>query len=240
VNAQSTVELVAPVPEPTTTLTNNPEERESRFFAADTSGVACLNHDSFDLDSFDQALSDYPNFKTTIDQSGTTLTTGAALMRDLFWSFHKRAPIIAPPAPLKHAYEINKQILEQVMNTIEWKQVREAGTADDLMMSSIATMSVAENAISALDQSTIQKINDLNGLESQMAQLFSQAETLDDLAQQATGTKATELFERAQHARLQAEQTQTQVEELNEEVNGEIEQAEAAIRQAARQGLSDA
>ena len=239
-NAQSTVELVAPVPEPTTTLTNNPEERESRFFAADTSGVACLNHDSFDLDSFDQALSDYPNFKTTIDQSGTTLTTGAALMRDLFWSFHKRAPIIAPPAPLKHAYEINKQILEQVMNTIEWKQVREAGTADDLMMSSIATMSVAENAISALDQSTIQKINDLNGLESQMAQLFSQAETLDDLAQQATGTKATELFERAQHARLQAEQTQTQVEELNEEVNGEIEQAEAAIRQAARQGLSDA
>ena len=45
-------------------------------------------------------------------------------MRDLFWSFHKRAPMIAPPAPLKHSYEVNRQILEQVMNTIEWKQVR--------------------------------------------------------------------------------------------------------------------
>ena len=239
-NNQSPAEIVAPLPEPTTTLTNNPEERESRFFAADTSGVACLNHDSFDLDSFDQALSDYPNFKTTIDESGTTLTTGAALMRDLFWSFHKRAPIIAPPAPLKHAYELNKQILQQVMNTIEWKQVREAGTADDLMMSSIATMSVAENAISALDQNTIQKINDLNGLESQMAQLFSQAETLDDLAQQATGRKATELFERARQARLEAQQTQTQLEELNAEVNNEIEQAQPGIRQAARHGLSQA
>ena len=239
-NHQSAIELVEPAPEPTIAPTGTPEERESRFFAADTTGVACLNHDSFDLDSFDQALSDYPNFKQTINESGTTLNTGAALMRDLFWSFHKRAPIIAPPAPLKHAYEVNKQILEQVMNTIEWKQVREAGTADDLMMSSIATMSVAENAINALDQNTIQKINDLNGLESQMAQLFSQAETLDDLAQQATGRKATELFERAQQARLEAEQTQTQVAELNEEVNGDIEQAEAAIRQAARQGLAQA
>ena len=127
-NTHSTVELVEPA---TTSLLTNPEERESRYFAADTSGVACLSHDSFDLDSFDQAVSDYPNFKQTIDESGSTLTTGSALMRDLFWSFHKRAPMIAPPVPLKHAYEVNKQILEQVMNTIEWKQVREAGTADD-------------------------------------------------------------------------------------------------------------
>ena len=232
-------ELVEPAPA-TTSLPTSPEEREPRFFAADTSGVACLNHDSFDLDSFDQALSDYPNFKHTIDQSGDHLATGSALIRDLFWSFHKRAPMIAPPAPLKHAYEVNKQILEQVMNTIEWKQVREAGTADDLMMSSIATMGVAENAISALDQSTIQKINDLNGLESQMAQLFSQAEALDELAQQATGTKATELFERAQEARLAAEQNQTQLDELTEQVNEEIDQAEAAIRQAARHALAEA
>jgi uncharacterized protein with von Willebrand factor type A (vWA) domain len=232
-------ELVEPAPA-TTSLPTSPEEREPRFFAADTSGVACLNHDSFDLDSFDQALSDYPNFKHTIEQSGDHLATGSALIRDLFWSFHKRAPMIAPPAPLKHAYEVNKQILEQVMNTIEWKQVREAGTADDLMMSSIATMGVAENAISALDQSTIQKINDLNGLESQMAQLFSQAEALDELAQQATGTKATKLFERAQEARLAAEQNQTQLDELTEQVNEEIDQAEAAIRQAARHALAQA
>ena len=232
-------ELVEPAPA-TTSLPTSPEERESRFFAADTSGVACLNHDSFDLDSFDQALSDYPNFKHTIDQSGDRLATGSALIRDLFWSFHKRAPMIAPPAPLKHAYEVNKQILEQVMNTIEWKQVREAGTADDLMMSSIATMGVAENAITALDQSTIQKINDLNGLESEMAQLFSQAEALDELAHKAKGKRATDLFERAQQARLEAEQKQTQVDELNEEVTEEIDQAEAAIRQAARQALAQA
>jgi len=232
--SNQSIELLEPV------LETAPEERESRFFAADTSGVACLNHDSFDLDSFDQALSDYPNFKETIDQSGSTLSTGSALMRDLFCSFHQRAPMIPPTASLKHDYEVNRQIIEQVMNTIEWKQVREAGTADDLMMSSIATMSVAENAISALDQNTIQKINDLNGLESQMAQLFSEAETLDDLAEQATGKKAKELFERAQRARLEAEQTQTELEELNAEVNGEIEQAQAGIRQAARQGLSEA
>src|SRR4051795_11377845 len=104
-NNQSTAELVEQTLE-TTTLPTIPEERESRFFAADTSGVACLNHDSFDLDSFEQAVSDYPHFKQTIEESGSTLATGSALMRDLFWSFHKRAPIIAPPAPLKHAYEV--------------------------------------------------------------------------------------------------------------------------------------
>ncbi len=213
------------------------EERESRFFAADTSGIACLNHDSFDLDSFDQAISDYPNFRQTIEESGGTLSTGSALMRDLFWSFHKRAPMIAPPAPLKHSYEVNRHILEQVMNTIEWKQVREAGTADDLMMSSIATMGVAENAINALGQNTIRKINDLNDLETEMSQLFSQAEALDDLAKEAKGKKAKELFDRAQQARLNAEQTQTQVDELHEEVNNAVDQAQAGNGQSTKEKL---
>jgi predicted nucleic acid-binding Zn-ribbon protein len=81
-----------------------------------------------------------------------------------------------------------------------------------------------ENAINALGQNTIRKINDLNDLETEMSQLFSQAEALDDLAKEAKGKKAKELFDRAQQARLNAEQTQTQVDELHEEVNNDFQQ----------------
>lgn len=226
-------------------LNNVPEpppqqERESRYFAADMTGVACLTHDSFDLGTYDQALSDFPNFRETIETSQQSLSTASALMRDLFWSFHKRAPMIAPPAPLKPSHEVNRQILEQLFNTIEWKQVREAGTSDDLMMSSIATMSVAESAINTLGQATIDRINSLNDLETNIAQLFAQAETLEELSKESSGDTARELFERAQAARLRAEESQPEFESIRDEVEAQIGNAQASIRQAARQALSHA
>lgn len=221
-------------------LTSALAERDSKFFAADTSGSAVVGHDSYDLEAYDQALSDFPNFKRTVKDKSASLSTAPALIRDLFWLFHKRQPTIAPPAPLKPAFEVNRQVVEQVMRTIEYRQVREAGTAGDLIMSSMATMAVAEKAIDALGAETLEKINHLSDLEAEMSKLFAQAEALEDLAAKARGKKANTLFERARLARESAEENRQQVEELTERVEAAVTEAKGGIRQAARQALETA
>jgi len=69
-------------------------------------------------------------------------------------------------------------------------------TADDLMMSSIATMGVAETQSTPWDRELSARFNNLNDLETEMSQLFSQAEALD-ISQKRQKKKAKELFDRA-------------------------------------------
>jgi hypothetical protein len=51
------------------------------------------------VETFEQAADDYARLARTIGETAGTIRTGTALLRDLFWSFHKRAPRIAPVAP---------------------------------------------------------------------------------------------------------------------------------------------
>src|SRR6185295_13282073 len=104
--------------------------------------------------------------------------------------FIKRAPEIRPVVPMTPAYQINRQILEQIMATVEWEQVRQAGTVGDLMNSAMATIGVASKALAALDKTTVAQINRLHELETGAAGLFDKAEALDDLASQAAGDRA--------------------------------------------------
>jgi hypothetical protein len=65
-----------------------------------TDGSQAIAHDGFDVETFEQAAGDYARLSRTVDETAGAIRTGPALLRDLFWSFHKRAPRIAPVAPL--------------------------------------------------------------------------------------------------------------------------------------------
>jgi hypothetical protein len=68
-----------------------------------TDGSQAIAHDGFDVATFEQAAGDYARLSRTVEETVGAIRTGAALLRDLFWSFHKRAPRIAPIAPLSPA-----------------------------------------------------------------------------------------------------------------------------------------
>ena len=128
--------------------------------------------------------------REALDDANRIVPTGAALLRDLFWSFVRRAVIADPLVPLTLAYEPNRRIVEEILATGEWQQVRDAGTVDDPLLAATAALGVVRAALAKLDDANRAHITRLVELESGAADLWAQAESLDDLAGQATGDRA--------------------------------------------------
>jgi hypothetical protein len=107
---------------------------------------------------------------------------------------------------LTPAQQIHANILEHLMATREWNEVRAAGTIGDVFNSSIVTIGAAENAIDALSAAVVAEINHLHELESGAAELFAQAararEEAEELerVQQQTAEEIAAQAEQALHA----------------------------------------
>jgi hypothetical protein len=206
-----------------------------------TDGSQAIAHDGFDVETFGQAADDYARLARTVEETAGAIRTGAALLRDLFWSFHKRAPRIAPIAPLSPAYEINQQIIEQILSTTEWREMRESGTVGDLLSSAMATIGCAGSAVEALGQETIRQINQLHELSAEVEQLFARAETLDELAALSRDQERSEqLKNEAAQAKADAVKKEKKAERLTRKLDESSEAREQKVRRAVRQGLAEA
>src|SRR5262249_39030154 len=167
--------------------------------------------------------------------------TGPALLRDLFWSFHKRAPRIAPVAPLSPAHEINREIVEQILSTTEWREMRESGTVGDPLSSAMATIGCAASAVAALDKETVRYLNQLHELAGGVEQLFAHAEALDGLAALAPDEeRSNQLKREAGEARADAAKKEKKAERLNRKLEESSEERERKVRRAVRRGLAEA
>src|SRR5262245_63047298 len=100
-------------------------------------GTQALQHDAYDVQEFDRAIETYQRLAAAVSGAGEELSTAPALIRDLFWSFHKRAPRINENLALKPTFTVNRRILEEIMSTAEWRHMREAGSINDPMISAI-------------------------------------------------------------------------------------------------------
>ena len=101
-------------------------------------------------------------------------------------------------------------------------------------------MGVTQRALDALDDETCKRVNHLHALESGAEELFARAEALEDLAQQAQGDRARQLFAQAKAARGRAEKNENQLEQEQRALEADQEAREDATRRAARQGLQTA
>jgi uncharacterized protein with von Willebrand factor type A (vWA) domain len=220
----------------------NPTNKETEvIFGAITDGSQAIAHDGYDVETFERATSDYSRLAGTLEETSSTIQTGEALLRDLFWGFHKRAPRISPVAPLSPAHEINRQILDQIFSTAEWREMRESGTVDDSLSSAMATIGVSKKAIAALDAKTIEYINQLHELSNEVEQLFSKAETLRELAQlTADQEKSQQLTSEAEEATADAEKKAKKIERINRRLEEGGEEREQEVRRAVRAGLAEA
>jgi hypothetical protein len=196
-------------------------------------GSRALLHDGYDVQLVHDAAGEYPKLAKLIAASHERLITAPALICDIFWSFYKHAPEIRPVVPLTPAHQLNANILEHLMATREWREVRAAGTIGDTFNSSIATIGAAESALGALSPAAVVQINHLHEPESGAAELFAQAAALADEAEQAEGDAAAELFAQAARARAEAEELERAQQQAAEEIATQAEQIEditAAIK----------
>lgn len=203
-------------------------------------GSQTLAHDGYDAQLWDETAATYGRLADAAHRHADRLVTAPALLRDLFWSFHQRAPRVAPPVPLTPAHEHNRAIVEQVMGTIEWAATRAAGTIGDPLAAALATVGVAGRVLAALDAATVTAINRLAELERGATDLFARAEAFDDLAVETPGARSTELRDRAHEARRHAEAARAEAEEIATGLAAGAEEREDTIRRNARRGLAEA
>jgi uncharacterized protein with von Willebrand factor type A (vWA) domain len=206
-----------------------------------TDGSQAIAHDGFDVETFEQASDDYARLARTVTETATAIRTGPALLRDLFWSFHKRAPRIAPVTPLSPAHEINREIVEQILSTAEWREMRESGTVGDPLSSAMATIGCAASAVAALDKETIRYLNQLHELAGEVEQLFAHAEALDELAALAPyEERSNQLKRESGEARADAAKKEKKAERLNRKLEESSEERGQKVRRAVRRGLEEA
>ncbi len=206
-----------------------------------TDGSQAIAHDGFDVETFEQAADDYARLARTVKETAGAIRTGPALLRDLFWSFHKRAPRIEPVAPLSPAHEINREIVEQILSTAEWREMRESGTVGDPLSSAMATIGCAASAVAALDKETIRYLNQLHELAGEVEQLFARADVLDELATLSPDEERSEQLKReAAEARADAAKKEKRAERLNHKLEESSEERGQKVRRAVRKGLAEA
>src|SRR5215813_7480422 len=203
-------------------------------------GTQALQHDAYDVQEFDRAVETYQRLAVAVNRAGEELSTAPALIRDLFWSFHKRAPRINESVTLKPAFAVNRQILEEIMSAAEWRQLREAGSINDSMISAIATIGACERAIDALDRDSRNRINRLAAANEAAEKLFGRADILDELASQATAQQVEDLRKRAARSRAAARRQERAAAEIEESLDTDDDERDRAIRQAARRGMAEA
>jgi uncharacterized protein with von Willebrand factor type A (vWA) domain len=214
-------------------------ENDNVITSAIVDGTQALSHDAYDVQEFDHALETYQRLADVISSAGEELHTAPALIRDLFWSFHKWAPRISEDVALKPAFAINRQILEEVMSSAEWRLLRES-TVNDSMIATIATIGACERAIKALDPNSRIQINQLAAAGEAAEKLFDQAAALDEMASRASAGQIDELRNRAAQARAEAERQERAAAEIEESFEADDDDRYRVIRQEARQGMAEA
>jgi uncharacterized protein with von Willebrand factor type A (vWA) domain len=218
------------------------EMADSRSVAgAIADGSQAIAHDGFDVETFGQAVDDYARLGRTVEEMVGVIRTGSALLRDLFWSFHKRSPRVAPVAPLSPAHEINREIIEQILSTTEWREMRESGTVGDPLSSAMATIGCAASAVAALDKETVRYLNQLHDLAGEVERLFARAEALDELSALAVDKGRSEwLKKEAALARAGAAKNEKKADRLSRKLEESSEGRRQNVRRNVRHGQAEA
>ncbi|WP_129677334.1 VWA domain-containing protein [Candidatus Chloroploca sp. Khr17] len=203
-------------------------------------GSQVLRHDGYDVQAWQTTLAQLAALQTLVTNAATQVVTGPALVADLFWSVFKRAPMIAPVAPLRPAYQWHEPILSEIMQTVEWAHLRAAGTLGDPLASALATMGLARAVLASLDATTCTQVADLNAHEAAAAAWLDRAATLTELAQEARDARRQPLLAEAQHARAAANAAQQAAATLADALQATAPTRAATARRASRAALDTA
>ena len=126
------------------------------------------------------------------------LDTSGELLQDSWASLYKVQPQLR--ADLPPALSLNREIMAQMMDTPEWKDLREVTKLDEYA-SALGTLSLSDALLKAIPEDARRQANELNEAQRQVENLTQSAQTLLDMAQAAQemgdSEKAKEL---AQHA----------------------------------------
>lgn len=193
--------------------------------------------DDYDRNLYGHARNTLPALHDAHNRSADELETGPALAADLFASLYQRAPVLRAEAGIAPTHAINREIMQQVMATSEWGDVRHAGTVGDSLLAGIAAVTALKGAIASLDEDTRRRVNEHNETERAAEALFTEAETYDELA---AARGRDDFAQRAAAARARAQQLRADADARAAELAAAGAQIGEAVRRGMRGALSSA
>src|SRR5579859_1481984 len=195
-----------------------------------------VTHDAYDLATWKMTRETYQRLQQAVNEASKRLKTAPLLLRDLFWSFYKAAPSLseAPQSPLG---SIHRQIVEQVMQTNEWEEMRATGSVHDPVISAMGTIALSQKLLESLDQQTIDHLNQMQAIQQEIRQLLDQAEGLQTIATSFDGAQAERLASLAQGLEAEASLQAAALGQMLPAVQQQMRASERVIRSAARTGL---
>jgi uncharacterized protein with von Willebrand factor type A (vWA) domain len=199
-------------------------------------------HDTYDAKAFSETQLTYKKLGEAEARRKEILTTAPALLRDVFYAFHKPVVQLTEAEEMAASHLLNRQMVEQMLTTAEFQELHHA-TAGDELAAAIATVGASERMLDSLDKATARRIKELALLEEQIQNLMTQAETLEGLADEQPDKAAAEkLAHRAEEYHRQAGEAVTSRDKLAQKLTRpqEIERIENAARQAVRGAISQA
>jgi uncharacterized protein with von Willebrand factor type A (vWA) domain len=201
---------------------------------------SAVMHDKYDKKVYDKTVELSEPIQELL-QTDPDLPDFAQFVEDVFYSFFKPAPLLTPEEKLTLTAQMRRRILEEMMLTNEYKQVRGAGTAQNEFASILATAAVVYQVLEKLDEKTKRDLQELAQTEQQAQQCMQEAQTLEQQAQTAEAEEEQhQLLGQAQQRQQQATQKQQHAEALAQALQARIEQIEDQARRAARAGLKTA
>lgn len=205
-------------------------------------GSQVLQHDGWDVAEADTAMSPYTELGKVVAGLTKQLFGANALGNDFYWSFKKRQPDPHPIVPLRGAYEAHQQVVDQLLQTDEFRQVHTNTQGDDYL-AKMATVGTLKEAVKALGPEVLERLSRLQRLSDLSQDADNNASTLEEIAEmlrrKGQVEKANELLEMA--ARLRHQQMECEKELANGQTALTDEELDAARRgaQAGMIGVAD-
>ena len=141
-------------------------------------------HDQYDTEAFEEARASYQKLSEAEISRKEGLATAPALLRDVFYAFHKPVISLRESDEMAASHLLNRQMVEGMLSTGEFKSLHHS-TLGDEVASAIATVAASSRMLDTLDKATTRRVSELAALE-EVEQLMSQAQTLDALATEGT------------------------------------------------------
>lgn len=161
----------------------------------------------------------------------------AKLAQDMFASFYKKAPALVDETQVDPGSMVNREIMEEVLGTQEWADLRAAGTTGDPLLATIATTGTLDAALDALTHEQRDRASALAETSARAEQLQQLGETLSELADQ---TGREDLGQKAGDALLKASRERILAQHAADALAQDVEGRKDAVRRAARPALKAA
>lgn len=174
-------------------------------------------------------------------EEATYIPNFSTLIEEVFYTFFKAVPLFEDESTLTHTAKFRKKMLEQMMQTAEYKNIKDAGSSGDEYSSILAANAVGHGFINRLSDETKKRLQKLKDTEKFNEQLKKDLADLQQQRQKATEPELQgQLDKEIQAAQEQEQQWQKATDKAADAIEEMIEELEDEARRAARAGLKDA